>query len=411
MNDEAQTPPGVAGGEIRFLDVLAVLLRRWKTIAVVTLAALVAAIPLALLQRNEYIARVVVVPVTEQGSGRGGAMPGLPPAVAAMMGGIAPPSNQRLVTDVLKSRALAEHVAARLEPESPQEQAEVARWIGRELRLERAADGTAVSLQVRADDAQRAAAIANQIVPSANAIVSRLSADAAMRRREYLLSQLEGAREHLTLSEQRLLEFQRSNNLPEVALQTERTVEAAAQLQQMVVQQELVVAQLRRTATAENPQLQAAIAELNTRRAQLRRITAGERGGNQLFLPMSESPELKAQATRLLRDYTRDEQVYIALAAALSEAELGVKNDMPVLTILDEARVPTAPLSRTGTVMAVAGILGLLMGLAAAFLGEFAGKGRTTERNRSFYEAWDGFRADMGRLLRGRRRTRVPAPH
>lgn len=401
------------GGELGLSNVVAVLLRRWRTIALVTVVAVAVAVPVALLQPKQYQARAVAVPVSEQGGGRAAALAQLPPSMSALVGITASqPANQRLISDILKSRALAEHVAARLEPESPAARAEIARTMGRGLRIERTPDGSAIAIDVRADDPQRAAAIANQVPGSVNEIVSRLSADGAMRKREYLLVQLDTARENLIRSEQRLLAFQRRHNVSEVSAQAERTVEAAAQLQQMVVQQELVVAGLRRSATPENPQLQAAVAELNARRAQLRRLTAGDRGGNPLFLSMDESPELKVEATRMLRDYTRDEQVYVALSASLAETELGARNDMPVITVLDDALVPAAPLSRTRMVVAVAGMLGLLAGIAAAFLREYTGRGRTAGTRTPLDEAWDGFRSDVGRLVPGRnRRARVAAPH
>ena len=405
-NEDHRQHADASEGELRFIDVVAVLVRRWKTVALLTAAAVAVSIPVALAQPRLYLARVVAVPVADAGGSRSALIGQLPGSMAALLGGSGQPTNQRLVTDVLKSRTLAEHIAERLEPESEEGRAEVLQAISRGLRVDRSMDGTSIGIDVRSDDPERSAAIANQVPASVNEVVSRLSADAAQRRREFLMTSIETARENLIRSEQRMLEFQQRHSLPEVATQAERTMDAATQIQQVVLQQELVVAQLRRTSTPENPQLRAAIAELNARRQQLRQLTSGAREGS-LFVSLAESPELKVEATRLHRDYTRDEQVYVSLAAGLAEADIGVKNDMPVITILDPARVPGAPISRTRTFVMVAGVLGLVLGLAVAFGSEYASNRRRRPAT-PLDDAWDQVRGDFVRDAPGRR-SRTPA--
>jgi uncharacterized protein involved in exopolysaccharide biosynthesis len=171
-----------SGKELRFLDVAAVVLRRWKTVALVTVAAVAVAIPLALLQPKEYTARAVLVPVSEQGSGRAALLAQLPAGLPGLLGGTAQQSNQRLVADILRSRSLADDIAGRLETDSPAMQGEILRVIGRATRVERSVDGSSVTIDVRARDPELAARIANQYAPAVNDIVSRLSAETAQHR-------------------------------------------------------------------------------------------------------------------------------------------------------------------------------------------------------------------------------------
>jgi hypothetical protein len=223
------------------------------------------------------------------------------------------------------------------------------------------------------------------------------------------MAQLETAREQLLRSEERLMAFQQQHSVPEVALQAERTMEAAAQIQQLVVQQELLVSQLRRTATAENPQLQAAVAELDARRAQLRQLTSGDRRGNPVFLSLAESPELKVEATRLLRDYTRDEQVYIALTRRVRRSRHRCQQRHAGDGRSRRSQDPHRTDIAVTVLVALAGILGFIVGLAAAFGAEFAGRHHRAPNDSAFSLAWEQFKGDLAWLAPRRRKGRTEA--
>src|SRR5690606_21451061 len=158
-----------------------------------------------------------------------------------------------------------------------------------------------------------------------------------------LLAQLDAAGEQLTASEQRLLGFQEQRDLPEAESQARLTIEVAARLREAIIAKEMEVVQLRRTATPDNPALRSALAELSSLRQQFADLSAGRGTDGDILIPLKASPELRIEATRLLRDYKKDEQIYIALTAALADAQIDAQNSLPVVGVLDAAGVPTIP--------------------------------------------------------------------
>jgi uncharacterized protein involved in exopolysaccharide biosynthesis len=104
----------------------------------------------------------------------------------------------------------------------------------------------------------------------------------------------------------------------------------------------------------------------------------------------------------MLRDYTKDEQVYTALTAALAQAQVDAKNDLPVLTVLDPARLPKGP-DGPGLVvlLGLALLVGLVIGSIAAFTREYIRNARRDAENADFFLAWDQMKVDVTRGLPG----------
>ena len=384
------------------LSLALALMRRWRTIIITAGTAMLVAVPIVLLQPKWYVTRTVLVPVTDQDNNRAQLLSQLPSGLASMVGTSGNGANMRLVSDIMKSASIRRAVRSRvLHQESGNERA-IDQALRKGVSFEKSTDGTAVTVVVKARAGQTAADIANAYPPAINEIVNRLGEEAGSRRREYLATQVESARSALSAAEERLLAFQRQHNAPDMAHQAERTIDAAAQLQQQIAAQEIKVAQMRRTMTAENPELRTEVADLNAQREQLRRLTSGRGGSAEMFLSLRESPELKVEATRLMRDYTRNEQIYVGLSAALAEADLNATNDLPVLSVLDDAVVPTAPVSRSASIVMLAAILGIVAGILAALAGEYAERARAAGSNRDFFDAWDGFATRVNGRLRPR---------
>jgi capsule polysaccharide export protein KpsE/RkpR len=189
--------------------------------------------------------------------------------------------------------------------------------------------------------------------------------------------------------------------------QARQTVQALSELQQAVLGQELRVSQLRRTLTADHPQLRAAVAELEAQRAQLRRMTRGGQGSG-VLIPLGASAELKLGAARVTREYARNEQIYMGLMAALAEAQME-GGDLPTVGVLDAPKRPVEPTRGPVAVIVIAaGVAGLLLGLLLALAREYGSRiGRDPEHG-ALAAAWEGFRGDLGALV-GRRRPRRAA--
>lgn len=404
--------------EVRILDIFAILLRRWKTIVFSALAAVALAAGLLLLRPDSYEARTVLVPSAERGSGAGlraELMAQMPMAlpVGGAGGGDA---KQKLVEVILTSRSIADSMVARIAAEpgpGSADESTIRRVLGRGVDVDASTVTGSIAITVAAPDPELAARIANTYPSLVNSIASSLAAQLAQRKEQFLEGQLSAAAERLTASEEKLVGFEKGRDAVDLQEQAKRTVEAASRLQQAITQQELKVAAIRRTATPNNPQLQAAEADLAARRQQLRQLMAGSQGNGELFVPLSESSDLKVAAARVLRDYARDEQIYKSLTASLTQARMDASDNLPIVGVLDAASAPTEP--ATGhrlMILGIAGVAGLLAGLLIAFVGEYLRRMRVDPASDAFFSAWSEVRG--GRTARSNgsaRRVHVRSSH
>ncbi|HEU4882487.1 MAG TPA: Wzz/FepE/Etk N-terminal domain-containing protein [Longimicrobium sp.] len=397
-NDEAGDPP--RGDEIRLLDYVAVLLHRWRSIALCTVLAVVAGIAIVKLSPPVYTSNTVLVPSPESND-RSSMMAQLPTFVTARMGGGS--VGQKLVTGILNSRSLRDSVAHRVMREIPgTTAAEIYRVLGKGTRRKVSADGS-ITVEVDAHDPRVAAAVARHFPGLINEMATRLAVDAAGSKGEVLEKQVAQAREKLAISEQRMVDFQRNSGTADVQEQARQGLEAASSLQQAIFAKEVEVSQLRRTLAPGHPRLQAGESELATMRGQLARVTGG--GASGVFPGAREVPDLRAAATRVMREYKTDEQVYLALSAELANAQVNVREDMTVVSVLDPPLVPENPRGSLPRVLTASLMLGLVLGVILAFVREYMARVSHDPNNEPFRAALDNFKGDVGGLV-GRRRPR-----
>jgi len=366
--------PGANDGEVRLLDVAAVLLREWKVILGCLLVAALLGAAFAWTRPKAYTARTVLLPMAEAGGGgsfggggRGEGVAASIPMAALNLGSLAS-NNQKMISAVLESRSVREQVTALVAEGQPAAPRKTVRAVVNAAKTQRKTEDNSITVQVTSRDPELSARIANAYPLAVNSVVQRLISESAQRKQRFLERQLVQARERLVESEQELLRFQQRRDAPEVQEQARRTVEAAGQVQQEINEQEVRVAQLRRTLSAENPQLRAAEADLATRRAQLRRITSGG-GGSQLYVPLSSAAGLRVATSRLTREFAKNEAIYNSLTAQLTQARIDSNNNLPAIGVLDPAEVPSTPSGGGKSIILIASVfLGLCIGLAAAFV-------------------------------------------
>jgi uncharacterized protein involved in exopolysaccharide biosynthesis len=306
---------------------------------------------------------VVLSSYQSGGQGGGGAGLGqLPAGLGGLIGIGGNPQNQMLAS-VIKSRALRKRVAEMEGDTTPE--GELAEVLARGVGIEKRQDDGSVVVSVTSRDPELAARLANHFPSAINDVMGRMATEAAQRKQNFLERQVQAAREQLAASEEQVLRFQQTRNLGEPQEQANRTVEAAAALQDRISRQELEVARIRRTATANNPQLRVAEAQLGQLRGQLSQLTRGS-GNNPIFVPLKEGPELRVATTRLQRRFKEHEQLYAALTTALAQARIDANNNLPVVTVMDAAAVPTSPSRSRVKLLVLATILGLMGGGALA---------------------------------------------
>jgi uncharacterized protein involved in exopolysaccharide biosynthesis len=317
--------------------------------------------------------------------------------------------GQKLVIGILNSRSLSDSVIARVASSVPgTDKAAVSKVLAKGTRRKVSPTDGSITIEVDAPDPRVAAAVAAQFPGLINQFATQLVIDAARSKRAVLENQLIEARERLTDSEQRLLQVQRSTGTSDVEEQARQGIQAASQLQQQILAKEVEVAQLRRTLAPGHPRLQAGESELGTMRRQLDRVSGG--GASGIYPGARQLPNLRAQSAGVLREYSTDEQVYIALSAELASAQAGLRQDLAVVSVLDPPVLPTTPRSSLVRVMSAALVLGLVLGVILAFVREYMARVRHDPDNEPFRNALDGFKSDLGGLVGRRRRTPTSRP-
>lgn len=386
--------------EIHLLDLLAVFLRGWKVILGTTALGLACGVAFLLLQPRKYTAETVLVPSASASSSRGGAMQmQIPGRLLDLMPGSN--TNERMIMAVIKSRSLKTAMMERIGEKAGH--AEVAQALASARVQKRDEDGT-VAIRVEARKPNVAVAVANEYPRLINEIVARTGTEAAQRKQDFLEAQLDAARDQLIASEQRLVGFQKQQDAPDPQSQAEQTVAAAAAIQQQINEQEAVVARLRRTSAPGNPRLNEAEALLGTRRSQLSRLTAG--GGGRVFIPFGRSSEIRAATARLMRDFSKDEQIYNSLTAALAQVRIDAHNTLPVVSVLDSGVEPRTPVgSSPKVVLGAALVLSFLLGTIAVFVREQLRRARRSPAGEHFAAEWRQLRGEAGAPGNGR----VPA--
>lgn len=400
---EERTAAAQPGEEVRLLDILAVVVRRWRLVLGVVVAAMLLGGALTLAQPKSYTARTLLVLL--QGGRRTGLSAALPAQLQMpALGLFGSDPNQKLIDVILGSVALQDsmvNVVKRARPRQADVEATVREILADRTDTRSNSDGS-ILIMVTDRDPALARLMADTFPALINTLSASVNAESARNRRDFVESQLAGARASLEEAEQRLASYQRQGRAPEVAEQARQTLEVAAGVQQRIMEQEVKVAELRRTRTDDHPELRSAVATLEGLRRQLRSL---ESGGGGFFPSLRESPDLMLNSARLLRDYKKAEQVYVSLTAALAEAQIQANENLAAVGVLDRARPSSDPrwvlILRN---LIVSAILGGILGLAVAFVADYLARARLDPGNARFFAAWEQMKDDV---VPGRRRRRV----
>ncbi|MBW3570232.1 MAG: hypothetical protein KY467_03925 [Gemmatimonadetes bacterium] len=400
---EERTAPAQPGEEVRLLDILAVVVRRRRLVLGIVAAAVLLGAGLTLAQPQSYTARTMLVLL--QGGRRTGLSAQLPAQLAMpTLGLFGSDPNQKLIDVILGSVALQDSMVSavrRARPDQPEIEATVREILDDGTQTRSNSDGS-ILITVAHRDPELARLMADKFPELINELSAHVNAQSARNRRDFVESQLTGARANLEEAEERLAAYQRQGRAPEVTEQARQTMEVAGGLQARIMEQEGKVAELRRTRTEDHPELRSAIAQLEGLRRQMRSLESGAGGG--FFPSLRESPDLMLNSARLLREYKKAEQVYVSLTAALAEAQIQANENLAAVGVLDRAQPSSNPrwvlILRN---LVVSAVLGLIAGVMAAFVADYVARARMDPGNARFFAAWDELKDD---LVPGRRRRR-----
>ncbi len=371
--------------EVNLLNYAVVIWRyRWLILGLCVMAVLTAFISTIRMPKIYESTTTLLGP---KEGGAGGFLGGLAASGLLQQPGLSVPSftpNRDMLVSVLKSRTVAQAVVERFRLQERYR----ARYLEDAIKGLRGATDISlregvISLKVEDTDPRLAAAIANFYVAELDRLVAQFGTGEAGRQRVFLIEQLARAKTDLDAAEEALRRFQEQNRAIALKEQTSRAIDAAARLKGEIMAAEVQLQVMRNFATEANPEMVALRRRIEELKRQLAQTQYGDdlsrlqspgqgRDRRDFTVPLPRVPGMGLELARLTRDMKVQETLVTLLNQHLEQARIAEARDLPVVQVLDRAvpaERPSKPRLRRD--LAMAGMIGLLVGLVLAFLLEY----------------------------------------
>ncbi len=325
--------------EISLLDILIVLAKHKKIMLGLPSVVLAVATCITLLMPNIYTGRAVLMPPQQQQSSAT-AMLG---ALAGIAGsGLCIKNPADLYVGMLQSRTVVDALIEHFHLKSLYDEdtlVDTRKELEKLTSITSGKDGLII-IEVDDEDAQRAADMANMYVEQLENLTSRLAVTEAGQRRLFFEKQLLKAKDDLAKAEVGLKETQERTGLVQLDNQGRVMIEAVATLRAQIVAREVQLAAIRSYATENNPEFIKTAREMESIRAELRKLEKGAGAGADLTMPTREIPAAGLAYARKLRDVRYYETIFELMAKQFEMAKIDEAQDVGVIQVLDKAIRP-----------------------------------------------------------------------
>jgi tyrosine-protein kinase Etk/Wzc len=328
------------------LDLVAVLIPRWKTLLVCAALGLGASIGYSLVAPEWYEARLAVLPSQDGESSKLaklaalGAAAGLSPAASAEV--------QRIHA-VLSSVSVADAVITKFDLQRRYDAPSIERT---RKRLHEHCDTTIelkagiVVLTCEDHDPQIAREITAYFGEVGNAVFERITVSTARGERRFLEQMVAKSQDDVDRSSTALREYQEHHHILDLPAQSRAVISAMATLEGDLISKRIQLSYLRGFASPEEPRVQqlseqAAIVERELHR--LESSNADDHGSPAFFPEALRVPGLRFELEQLMRAEKIHETVYTMLTQRLAMARVDEARDTAAFQILDAPTVPTIP--------------------------------------------------------------------
>ena len=355
------------------LDVVVLLLRRWKTILCIVAVAVAASVGYALLAPAWYSATLTVVP-----SQRSQDSAAMQLASKLPIGFDTVSTDVQRIQAVLNSTSVADEVIDKFKLDDHYDTAhreQTRRTLGEHCVTNVDRKSSVVSLTCEDKDPQLAMAMATQFGEVGNRVFGRVSASSAHEERRFLEAQVEKARKDVDASSEKLREFQEAHKVIDLPEQSKAVISAMATIQGQIVSKQLELSYLTSFSArteASVVQLREQLSIMDDKLKQLETdpavssLGSGAGSGSAGFFPGAMTvPSLRYELEQLIREQKIDETVYFMLMQRFEMAKVDEARDTSTFQILDH---PTLPTYRARPdrkkIVGLGGFAGLVIGCA-----------------------------------------------
>jgi len=202
-------------------------------------------------------------------------------------------------------------------------------------------EGT-ISVSILERNPQLAADIANAFCAYLDSVHVKLNVEKARNNRIFLEKRLNQENEILNKAEEKLKDFQEKYNAIELTEQTKAEIGIIADLQSKIYETEIELRIKENSLSPKHPELIRLRLQLKEMKEKLSQLTreSGLSDRSNLFIPMSELPDLGLQYARLLRDVKVHSKISLFLMQQYEQAKFEEAKKVSSIQILDTATPP-----------------------------------------------------------------------
>jgi tyrosine-protein kinase Etk/Wzc len=362
--------------EITLLDLLIVILKHKKMIAVMTAVVCLTTVLVSLFITPKYRSRTTIYSSMQQGSSLAGDLASQLGGLSAFtQGSINLKDTNNLLVDILRSRTILDSVVDRfgLEEIYQADHREDARMLlADQLHIRSDGKSGVITIEVEDRDPEQSARMANTFVEELKGFTSGLAVTEASKRRLFFEKQLKETKGALLVAEDAMQNLQERTGALQMESQARTVISGMANLRAQIASQEVQLQVMRSYATLHNPDVQRIKETLKGLKSELKKLESGEGKDYDPIMPTGRLPEVGAQYSRRLRDLKFNEKLYELLLKQYETARLDEAKDATLIQVIDQAEVPIRRYKPQRTQMVIIfTFLGLLVSVILAFGKEY----------------------------------------
>jgi uncharacterized protein involved in exopolysaccharide biosynthesis len=353
------------------IDLLLLLADRKHLVVLTSLACGILAAVVAFLLPDTYTATALLLP-PQQPETNASAMLGQLGPLAAVAGhdlGLKTPGD--LYVGLLGSRTIADLVIDHFKLKSvykAKTMVDARSKLRNAIKFSTGKDSL-VRVEVNDPDPKRAAGMANLFVAELNRKNTAFGTSEAAQRRAFLERQVYEEKDELAAAEDAMKSTQAKTGIIQVEAQTTVAIASVAQLKAQITAGEVALERLKMGATAQNPEVVKAEAELAALRSQRKDLEETSHGGSDPILATAALPHSGLEYVRRLRDLKYHEFLFEMLSKQYEAARIDESKAAPAIQIVDPAVPPDKKSGpHRGLVIAFGIVAGLILGSMAAYL-------------------------------------------
>lgn len=333
---------------IDVLDVLVLLARKRRFVAVVTVIALLVGIAISFILRPTFKASAIIMPPQQQSSaasalaGQLGVLASLGGASGAASLGLKNPAD--MYVGILESRTIADELIQKFHLQSvykTKKLVDTQTALKNHTDIEAGKDGL-IHIDVKDHDPNRASALANGYVDELYRMNSTLAIGEAAQRRVFFDQQLNEEKTALKNAEIDLRNTEQKTGLIQLSSQAATIIRSIAEVRANIASLQVQLQAMNTFATEQNPdaiRLQQEIATLRGQLADLensqKKITPGD-----IQVPAGQVPQATLEYVDKYRELQYHETLFELLGKQYEAARLDEAKSAPIIQVIDRALPP-----------------------------------------------------------------------